>query len=126
MSSGLGAPASGSPVGSRMVDVPTPSRPKGALAGHKRPKALLMDMPSGLLTPVKPAVVDIGLWILLRNRGLCALYICTKPPSAEAWFPAAAKAGGITRTSVPLGSMERNDPGSWWAFAGGAPKFEVL
>jgi hypothetical protein len=51
----FGAPASGAPSGSRIVDVPIPCKPLGALAGQRRPKALLIEIPSGLLTPVKPA-----------------------------------------------------------------------
>src|SRR5580704_15280494 len=49
---GLGAPFSGSPVGSRIEDEPRPASPNGAFAGHRRPKALLFDSPRGLLTPV--------------------------------------------------------------------------
>src|SRR5262247_3331816 len=80
----FGAPASGIPVGSRIVDVPIPSSPVGALAGHRRPKALLIERPRGLLTPVKLAVTADGLLTPLRKAGLCALYICTRPPSADA------------------------------------------
>jgi hypothetical protein len=39
-----------------MLEDPIPVSPYGALAGHSRPKALLIDNPSGLLTPVKLAV----------------------------------------------------------------------
>lgn len=40
----------------------TPLSPKGAFAGQRRPKALLLDKPSGLLTPAYEAVV--ALWII--------------------------------------------------------------
>jgi hypothetical protein len=66
------------------VEVPIPSRPNGALAGHSRPKALLIDIPSGLLTAVKSAVTADGVFTPLRKAGLCALYICTRPPRVEA------------------------------------------
>ena len=56
----FGAPACGAPSGSRIVDVPIPCKPLGALAGQRRPKALLIEIPSGLLTPVKPAVTADG------------------------------------------------------------------
>src|SRR5215831_19161764 len=65
---GFGAPASGIPVGSRIVDVPIPSSPVGALAGHRRPKPLI-ERPCGLLTPVKLAVTANGLLTPLRNAG---------------------------------------------------------
>src|SRR5262249_26610996 len=64
---GFGAPANGIPVGSRIVDVPIPSSPCGAFAGHRRPKALLIDRPSGLLTLVNCAVTADGLFTPLRN-----------------------------------------------------------
>src|SRR5262249_19061319 len=86
----FGAPARGSPPGSRIVDVPMPASPWGALAGHRRPNALLMERPKGLLTPVKRAVTASGVLIPFRNGGLCALYICTRPPRTDAWPPAAA------------------------------------
>src|SRR5215831_16511926 len=73
--SGFGAPASGSPVGSRMLDEPIPLTPCGALAGHSRPKALLIERPSGLATPVKSAVTANGLLTPLKNAGLFALNI---------------------------------------------------
>src|SRR6516225_9478112 len=114
------------PVGSRIVDVPTPSSPVGAFAGHRRPKALLIDNPSELLTPVKRAVTADGLFTPLRTGGLCALYICTRPPRAEACPPAVAKFGGITRISGRRGSTERNAPSSCSGLATGVPKFEVL
>src|ERR1051326_2351305 len=47
---GLGAPTSGAPSGSSIVDDPGPSRPYGAFAGQSRPNALLIDSASGLLT----------------------------------------------------------------------------
>src|SRR5262245_16309639 len=46
----LGAPASGMPPGSMIESKPIPLAPPGALANHRRPKALLIEMPSGLLT----------------------------------------------------------------------------
>src|SRR6266508_2399009 len=107
---GFGAPASGIPVGSRIVDVPIPSSPVGALAGHSRPKALLIERPSGLLTPVKLAVTANGLLTPLKNAGLFALNICTRPPSVDACPPAAAKSEGITSIAAPRGSMDRNEP----------------
>jgi hypothetical protein len=61
----------------------------------------------------------------LRKFWLWALYICTAPPSAEAWSPALANAGG-TASSAPFGSIDKNDPSAWSAFAFGAPKFERL
>src|SRR5208282_3154402 len=106
----FGALASGAPFGSRIVDVPIPQRPIGALAGHRRPNALLIEKPSGLLTPVKPAVTAFGVLVPLRNAGLCALYNCARPPRMETCPPAAAKSRGITRMSVPRGSMDRKDP----------------
>src|SRR5450631_2829245 len=60
-SNGSGAPARGSPVGSSIVDDPMPSRPYGAFTGQMRPKALLIESPSGLLTPVYRAVAAPGL-----------------------------------------------------------------
>src|ERR1700730_3212553 len=44
---GFGAPANGSPVGSKIDDEPIPSSWYGALAGHSRPKALLIERPNG-------------------------------------------------------------------------------
>src|SRR5262245_14823682 len=123
---GFGAPASGTPVGSRIVDVPIPSSPVGALAGHRRPKALLIERPSGLPTPVKLAVTASGLLTPLRNGGLFALNICTRPPSADAWPPDAAKFEGITRIAAPRGSMERDEPSCSLELESGAPKFDLL
>ena len=77
---GFGAPLSGSPVGSRIEDEPTPLSPNGALAGQMRPNALLMDRPSGLLTPVYCLVLAVGLLTPLSQDGLLALNICTRPP----------------------------------------------
>src|SRR5215467_5556092 len=71
----FGAPANGMPVGSRIVEVPIPSIPVGELAGQRRPKALLIEIPSGLLTPVNAAVTAEGLLFALRNARLCALNI---------------------------------------------------
>ena len=65
----FGAPASGAPSGSRIVDVPIPCKPLGALAGQRRPKALLIEIPSGLLTPVKPA--DAAVLQLCRSGLIC-------------------------------------------------------
>src|SRR6516225_4568413 len=81
---GLGAPLSGSPVGSRIEDEPTPVSPNGAFAGQMRPKALLLDRPRGLLTPVYEAVVALGLLTPLSQWGLFALNICTAPSRVEA------------------------------------------
>src|SRR5262249_60886905 len=66
----LGAPAKGIPLGSTMVDVPIPCSAVGALAGHSRPKALLIERPSGLLTAVNSAVIADGLFTPFRNAGL--------------------------------------------------------
>src|SRR5262249_62184525 len=77
---GFGAPASGIPFGSRIVDGPIPSTPWGAFAGHRRPKALFIDRPRGLLTPVNCAVTVDGLFTPLRNGGLWALNCCTAAP----------------------------------------------
>src|SRR5262249_216038 len=122
----FGAPASGTPLGSRIVDAPIPSSPVGALAGHRRPKALLIERPNGLLTPVKLDVSANGLLTPLRNWELCALNSCRRPPSADAWPPAAPKFEGITRTAAPRGSMDRNEPSRSSGFAGAAPKFDEL
>ena len=54
--------------------------PNGALAGQMRPNALLLDRPSGLLTPVYCLVFAAGLLTLLSQDGLLALNICTRPP----------------------------------------------
>src|SRR5262245_30772250 len=96
-----------------MVDVPIPSSPVGALAGHSRPKALFIERPSGLLTAVNSAVIAFGLFKPFRKAGLCALYIWTRPKRADAWSPAAAKSGGIARVSRKRGSIDRSEPGSW-------------
>src|SRR5260370_19727881 len=80
----LGGFLSGSPVGSRIEDEPTPASPNGAFAGQRRPKALLLDRPRGLLTPVYVAVFATGLLTPLYHEGLFALNICTAPPRAEA------------------------------------------
>ena len=79
----LGAPASGCPVGSRIEDEPIPVSPNGAFDGQRRPKALLLDKPRGLLTPVYAAVFAPLLWTLLYQWGLFALNICTAPPRVE-------------------------------------------
>src|SRR5262249_52726042 len=70
---GFGAPARGMPVGSTIVDVPIPSSPVGEFAGQRRPKALLIEIPSGLLAPVNEAVTAEGLLFPFKNAGLCAL-----------------------------------------------------
>jgi hypothetical protein len=67
-----------------MLDEPIPSRPKGELAGQIRPKPLLLDRPSGLLTAAYCLVKAFGLLIWLRKSGLFALNIWTAPLSAEA------------------------------------------
>jgi len=69
----LGAPASGSPVGSRIEDEPIPVSPNGAFAGQRRPEALLLDKPRGLLTPVYEAVFAPKLLTPLSQCGLFAL-----------------------------------------------------
>src|SRR5580692_7572994 len=120
----LGGPASGNPVGSRIEDEPMRSSPYGVFAGQMRPKALLLDRPRGLLTPLYWAVLAPGLLTPLNQWGLLALNICTAPPRAEAWSPLAAKSGGTFRTCGPLGSIDRNEPGR--PTPGGAPKFDRL
>src|SRR5712691_4491796 len=91
-----------------------------------RPKALLLDRPSGLLTPVYCAVLAPGLLTPLSQCGLFALNICTAPPSVEAWSPLTAKFGGTLKTSSPFGSIDRNDPAVPTPLASGAPKFDRL
>ena len=76
---GLGAPFSGRPSGSRIEDEPTPVSPNGAFAGQSRPKPLLLDRPSGLLTPVYEAVFAPELLTPFNQLGLFALNICTSP-----------------------------------------------
>jgi hypothetical protein len=76
-----------------MEDEPTPLSPNGAFAGQRRPNALLLDRPSGLLTPVYEAVFAPKLLTLLYQLGLFALNICTAAPSVEACTPLAAKFG---------------------------------
>src|SRR5260370_19147535 len=61
-----------------------------------------------------------------KKAALCALYIRTSPPRADACPPAAANDGGIVSVTGPRGSMDRNDPGSCSGVASGSPKFEVL
>src|SRR5262249_15905973 len=80
----FGAPANPQPCGSRIVDVPASSSRVGALAGHSRPNAQLIDMPSGLLAPVKFAVFAFGFCMLFKNAALFALNTCTRPPSVLA------------------------------------------
>src|SRR5207249_6533221 len=55
-----GAPARGMPPGSTIVDDPAAARPRGAFAGHSRPKALLIDRSSMLLTAGSAAVTAFG------------------------------------------------------------------
>src|SRR5262245_32889061 len=55
----LGAPASGTPLGSRTVIVPSPPL-TGALANHGRPKPLLKEIPRGRLTPGSALVTALG------------------------------------------------------------------
>src|SRR5262249_10136642 len=86
----LGAPARGMPLGSSIVEVPIPLSPVGELAGHRRPKALFIEMPSGLAgsgrrqalfmerrgglaAPVSGAVAADGLFFPFKNAGLCAV-----------------------------------------------------
>src|SRR6516162_6467737 len=123
---GLGAPFSGRPVGSRIVDEPTPLSPNGAFAGQRRPNALLLDRPSGLLTPVYEAVFAPKLLTPLYQLGLFALNICTAPPSVEACTPLAAKFGGTLRMPFVLRSIDRNEPSCPTPIASGAPKFDRL
>src|SRR5271156_6400072 len=75
--SAWGGPGGGNPVGSRIDDEPMPPSPNGAFAGQIRPKALLLERPSGLLTPVNEAVLALGLFTLLSQFGLFAPNICT-------------------------------------------------
>src|ERR1700732_3528259 len=109
-----------------MLDEPAPSRPDGELAGQMRPKALLLDRPRGLLTPVYCFVTAEGLLKPLTQCGLFALNICTAPPRAEAWTPLLANLDGTLKVSAPPGSMDRNDPSLPTPIASGAPKFDVL
>ena len=72
------------PFESRIEDEPAPFWPNGELAGHRRPKALLLDSPSGLLTPVYPAVEAPALLTPFSQDGLFAGSICTRPPRVDA------------------------------------------
>ena len=68
----------GSPVGSRMLDEPLPSKPNGELAGQMRPKPLLFERPSGLPTSVYWAVTAPGLLPLsppLSQRAVSAEHL---------------------------------------------------
>ena len=78
-----------------MLDEPDLPRPNGEFAGQMRPKALLFERPSGLLTPVYLAVNALGLLTLLSQCGLFALNIWTEPSSVDVWLPPLAKFGGI-------------------------------
>src|ERR1700676_1964456 len=93
-----------------MLDEPGPSRPNGELAGQIRPKALLLDRPRGLPTPVYCFVMAEGLLKLLSQFGLFALNICTAPPRAEAWAPLLAKSDGTLKVLDPFGSIDRSAP----------------
>ena len=68
----LNALAKGSPVGSSIDSVPMPPEPYGALANHTLPKALLIEMPSGLLTLGYLALAAPGVLMPLMKAGLCA------------------------------------------------------
>src|SRR6516225_923610 len=105
----LGAPFSGSPSGSRIEDEPSPLSPNGAFAGQRRPKALLLERPRGLLTPVYEAVLAFKLFLPFNQLGLFALNICTAPPRVEACMPLCAKFGRTLRL-LALGSIDRNEP----------------
>src|SRR5262249_51215750 len=91
-----------------------------------RPKALLLERPRGLLTPVYCLVFAPGLLTLLSQCGLFALNICTAPWRIEVWSPLSAKFGGTLRIPGPLGSIDRNDPSPPTPMASGAPKFDRL
>src|SRR6516162_2859211 len=65
----LGALASGSPAGSTIDSVPIPSAPSGALANHSRPKALLIEIASGLLTEGYLALAAPGRLDAVDERG---------------------------------------------------------
>src|SRR6516165_587330 len=121
----LGAPFSGRPFGSRIVDEPIPLSPNGAFAGQSRPKPLLLDRPSGLLTPVNEAVFAPGLFWPLYQLALFALNICTGPDGGVC-TPLAAKFGGTIRMPDPLGSIDRNEPSRLPSVMSGAPKFDRL
>src|SRR5262249_58189479 len=92
---------SGRPLGSRIEDEPTPLLPNGAFAGQRRPKALLLDRPRGLLTPVYCLVLALVLLMPLTQFGLFALNICTAPSGVEAWSPLCAKFGRSLRLTRP-------------------------
>src|SRR6516165_5647230 len=91
-----------------------------------RPKALLLERPRGLLTPVYCLVFALEFLTPLSQCGLFALNICTAPWRVEAWSPLLAKFGGMLRIPGPLGSIDRNDPSSPTLMASGAPKFDRL
>src|SRR5262245_1842437 len=78
---GSGAPASGMPLGSVTLSVPSPLTPLGAFANHGRPNPLLSEMPSGRLTDGRSAVTAPALLFPFRNAGLWAVYRITAPPS---------------------------------------------
>jgi hypothetical protein len=103
----LGAPANGMPAGSMIESSPSPLLPPGALENHKRPNALLIEMPSGLLTDGCDADAALGDVTELRNAGLCAVKSCTRPSNALAWPPAAAKLAGTTSVAPSRWSAVR-------------------
>src|SRR5207248_10021844 len=113
------------PLGPKMVARRTPARPFGASPGHNRPKALLIDRPTGLLTPVNVAVTASGLLFPLRNGPLCELNSWTRPSSVEACPPDAAKRGGMANGRPPRGSMDSRAPSSQSGLAFGAPQFDA-
>src|SRR5262245_3393110 len=89
-----------------------------------RPKALLFDNPSGLLTPVYLAVIASLLLVLLRQAGLFALNFCTRPPRVGACPPLLANLEGTLSVDGLLGSIDRKAPSCPTSPASGAPKFE--
>src|SRR5262245_49515106 len=113
------------PPGSMIESSPAPLLPPGALENHKRPNALLIEMPSGLLTDGCDADAALGDVTELRNAGLCAVKSCTRPSNALAWPPAAAKLAGTTSVA-PSGSRDSTEPSGAVIRARGAPKFDVL
>src|SRR5512133_3705513 len=80
----LGAPASGIPPGSIMDSRPFPFCPFGALANQRRPKALLIEMPNGLLTEGCDAETACGLVTEFRKGGDWAVKSWTRPAMVDA------------------------------------------
>src|SRR5438309_4550222 len=70
---GSGAPASGMPLGSVTLIVPSAVLPLGALANHGRPKPLFSEIPSGRLTGGRSFVTAAGLLRPFRNAPAGAL-----------------------------------------------------